>query len=132
MTKRLPPQLEEFYSPFNWDNTKLWRLPVPDQTVDVAALEWHLDIPIWSSSKGEMLFDLHPRAVIQNPRLYPYHDMRLEEADLAFPLDQMETGGRLVILDSVHRLAKAVKRQIPQIQIRVIPRECVLLFAVDE
>lgn len=62
--KNLPPELVNWYSPFNWDVEVLWELSGEIQKREVAALEWHLDKPFWSSVRGKgMLFDLKPRDV---------------------------------------------------------------------
>jgi hypothetical protein len=54
------PAMAEFYFDFNWDNHKLWALEVPSKSLPMAAVAWHLDVPIWSSKKGQPLFDLTP------------------------------------------------------------------------
>ena len=129
MAKSLPPELQDFYFRFNWDLEKLWALPVERQKIAVADLLWHLDIPIWSCKKGTLACDLYPREVLENPGLHPRHDKRVENCDLSYPLDMMESAGRLVILDGVHRLVKAVMMQQTEIDVRIIPNSMCNLFA---
>ena len=77
--KYLPPELIDWYFPFNWNVESLWQLEGEIQTRKVVTLEWHLDKPFWSSKKGKgMLFDLKPRVVITNPQDYPYHFNRID------------------------------------------------------
>lgn len=131
LPKKLPHELKDFYFPFNWDLEKLWALPISSENHLVANLAWHMDIPIWSSQKGCMLFDLRPRTVLDNPEIYARHMLRLDKADLTFPIDAMKSGGRLVIIDGVHRLAKAVKYCYNTVRLRTIPREFIPQFAEE-
>ncbi len=126
--KRLPPEMRDWYFPFDWDLSKLWNLNVPTTTLPLSELKWHFDIPIWSKEKG-MHFDLCPKEVIQNPGHHPRHDARIEKADISHPIEMMFTVDRLAILDGIHRLVKYEINRIEQVQVRIIPEEMVPLFA---
>jgi len=128
--KRLPPEMRDWYFPFDWDLSSLWALDVPTETLPLSDLSWHFDIPIWSVEDG-MNFDLCPREVIQNPGRHPRHDIQIKEADISYPIDMMFTVDRLVIIDGIHRLAKYEINRIEQVQVRIIPEQMVLLFAED-
>jgi hypothetical protein len=128
--KILPPEMRDWYFSFNWDVECLWSLDVPVQTLPMSDLRWHFDIPIWSK-EGGLNFDLCPVEVLRNPGRYPIHDARIAGADISHPLDLMFSGDRLVIIDGVHRLAKYEKDGIELVQVRIIPREMIPLFAEE-
>ncbi len=88
-------------------------------------LSWHLDVPLWSSTIDEPLFDLRPRDVLNDPRRYPEQWLRLRTANLNHPLDLMWTTDRLVILDGIHRLARLAYEGIPEARVRRIPRSAI-------
>ncbi len=120
-----PPEIREVYPDFDWDRRAVWALDVEVQMLARQRLEWHLDLPFWSSRRSEMLFDLIPRMVMNDAALDPRHARRIEQADLAFPLDVMEHRGRLCIMDGLHRLAKAVMAGRQKVAVRRIPRSAV-------
>lgn len=125
--KKLPPEMKDWYFPFNWDLSKLWELDVPTRILPLSDLRWHFDIPIWSVEKG-MHFDLCPKEVIQNPGRHPRHDARIIKSDISYPVDMMFTVDRLAILDGIHRLAKHEINNIETVQVRIIPQEMAPLF----
>ena len=129
--KRLPPELRDWYFPFNWDLDRLWSLDVPTEMRDMSALDWHFHVPIWSIAKG-MHFDLRPVEVLQNPGLHPRHDRRIDETDISYPIDMMFTVDRFAIIDGIHRLAKYQKLGIRDVKVRIIPREMIPHFIRDE
>jgi hypothetical protein len=101
---------------FNWDNQKLWRLDLPIADMDIRQLLWHLDAPF--SPRG-----LKPRDVLKNPKHYPREYARIMDADLAYPINVIENNGAWVIMDGVHRLAKAHLLKSSIIKIKILPRE---------
>ncbi len=127
--KRLPPEMRDWYFPFDWALTKLWSLNLCVASLPVSTLDWHFDIPIWSKEKG-MHFNLHPAEVIQHPGMYPRHDLRIDNTDLSYPIDLMFTVDRLAILDGVHRLAKYKREGIDNAQVRIIPRQMIPFIRV--
>jgi hypothetical protein len=129
--KQLPKELQNWYFKFNWDLDKLWSLNISVETKSFSDLKWHLDIPIWSSEKGKMLFNLCPSYVLQNPGIYPQHDKRIAEVDISFPLEMMFTVDRFAIIDGIHRLAKYAQLGIKEVKVRIIPRSYIPLFATD-
>ena len=124
--KYLPPELKEWYFPFNWNVETLWDLEGRLETREVASLEWHLDQPLWSSETGKgMLFDLKPRSVINNSPHYPYHHQRITQADLSYPICITTYLDREIIIDGIHRLAKTVEQKIKTVNIKIID-ECLI------
>lgn len=87
---RLPPALQGVFFSFRWDKRALWDLPTPATLLPIAELDWHLDLPVWSTQ----------------PPLHPQHWQRILNAPLAYALDLFEYNGRWVIMDGYHRLAK--------------------------
>ena len=128
--KNLPPEMRDWYFPFNWSLPRLWALDVPTETRPMSELRWHFDIPIWSTEPGKR-FNLCPSEVIQNPGRHPRHDERIEKTDISYPLDMMFTVDRCAIIDGVHRLAKYELHEREEVQVRIIPREMIPLFAED-
>lgn len=125
--KLLPPEMRDWYFPFDWSPEKLWALDVPIESRDIADLRWHFDIPIWASAKG-MHWNLCPIEVIKHPGLYPHHDIKIEQCDIPYPIDMMFTGGRLTILDGVHRLVKHEILGLTDVKVRIIPKEMIPFF----
>ena len=130
----MPPEIVEVYFDFDWDRRKVWALDIEPEIIDRELLDWHRDLPFWSSRPPEPLFDLVPRRVIDDPSVHPRHARRIEQADLSVPLDLMAHKGRLCIMDGFHRLAKAVLEGREQVTVRRIPREAIprILWEPDE
>lgn len=125
--KLLPPEMRDWYFPFDWNLERLWALDVPSETRDMSELRWHFDIPIWASAKG-MHWNLRPAEVLGNPGRYPQHDERIDRCDTSYPIDMMFTIDRFAIIDGVHRLAKYETLGITDVNVRIIPREMIPLF----
>jgi hypothetical protein len=127
-TKQLPPEMRDWYFPFDWDLERLWALVAPVEHRTLAELRWHLDLRIWSVARG-MHFDLRPAEVLRHPGRYPRHDARIAAADLCHPLDLMFSVDRFAILDGVHRLARYEQLGLSRVRVRIIPREMIPCFA---
>ena len=102
-----PDHLCGIWPDVDWNNARLHALELPSETVPVDALTWILEHPIWSSKPPAPLFDLRPSDVIAEPHAHPEHARRIDEADLRWPLLVHELNGRLVVIDGLHRLARA-------------------------
>jgi len=112
MTESLtPPHLQAVWPNANWSNEALWHLEVPIQQIPVQALAWILDHPIWSTRPPEPRFDLRPREVMAGASAYRAHKRRIERANLSLPLIVHAHRGRRVVLDGLHRLARAVQER---------------------
>ncbi len=122
MRPEIPEEMRSYYFDFNWSNARIWALDVPVEAVPLAELTWHLDIPIWSTQRGEMRFDLRPRDVLADPSFHPGHFERVQDVDTSYPLDLMWTGKRHVILDGIHRLARLARDGAAEARVRLIPR----------
>jgi len=106
----------------------VWSLELPVEKVPIADLEWHLDLPIWSSVRGQPLFDLVPNKVLSNLDAYPRHREKLHRVNVDYPIDMMYSEDRFVILDGIHRLAKLKLRGATHVSVRKIPREMIPLI----
>ncbi len=71
--KLLPPEMRDWYFPFDWCPERLWALDVQTETMDMSELRWHFDTPLWATAKGRH-FDLNPIEVLRNPGRYPRQD----------------------------------------------------------
>jgi len=126
-----PAHLRDVWPDFDWDNRRVWALAVPATEIEVASLTWLLDEPLWSSRPPEPLFDLRPRDVLADPGAHPQHARRVREADLAWPLDLYPHGGRFVVLDGLHRLARLVMEGASHARVRCLPPEARVQILVD-
>jgi len=123
----MPPVIREVYLDFDWDKRQVWALAVEAEPIALAQLEWHLDLPFWSSEPPLPRFDLRPRRVLADPSCHPVHADRIERAELRYPIDVMAHRGRLCVMDGLHRLAKAAQLGHRQLLVRRIPRARVLV-----
>lgn len=105
-TLTLPAPLQGVFFPFRWNKQALWALPTPAILLPLTELDWHLDLPVWSTQPPQPLFDLRPREVIAQPATHTHHWQRIVDAPLEYALDLFEYKGRWVIMDGYHRLAK--------------------------
>ena len=118
----LPPSVADYLPPFDWDVRKVWALEAPVEVWPIEALPPLLDLPVWTAEKGVgCLFDLRPRAVMEDPDRCPRHWRRLQAADTRWPLDFMADGQRLRHLDGLHRLAKLVLEGADDVRLRRHP-----------
>ena len=58
MNHKIPPIIQEVGFDFHWSEEKVWALDVPVEQMDIHELDWHFDIPFWSTSTG--YYDLKP------------------------------------------------------------------------
>lgn len=105
MNKKLPKIIEEVGFDFHWSEEKVWALDVPVEEMDIKDLEWHFDTPFWFTPGG--YYDLKPNDVLADPEKYKEEFDRTMRADLSHPLDIMWWKNRWLLLDGLHRLAKA-------------------------
>ncbi len=106
----------------NWEEEKIWALELPTTEMDITQLMWLFDAPFWENDTGERymttLWD-----VINEKEGTTKEVMRMQNVDLAFPIDIFENHGKWLVLDGLHRLAKAYKNGDTKVNVRIIPRE---------
>ena len=102
---QVPESLRGVILEVAWDLELLRRLDVPVDDVEIDDLRWQLDLPWWSD-QGH-LFSLSPMEVRADHERSPEHWQRIQDADLYRPIYVIERPRGLVVMDGVHRLAKA-------------------------
>lgn len=127
MDELKPQIIREVGFDFSWSSRKVWALDLPVETMSITELIWHFDIPFWDS-EGTDQYNLTPRDVLAHPEKEPTHFSKIQDADLAYPIDIMENKGRWLILDGLHRLGKAHMLGITEVQVRKVPREMIPLI----
>ena len=120
MKKNLPKIIEEVGFDFSWSEKKVWALDLPVEKIDIKELEWHFEIPFWSTKNG--YYDLKPNDVINFSKNHKKEYDRTMKADLSYPIDIMKNKGRWLILDGLHRLVKAKILGKNDVEVRKVPR----------
>lgn len=118
--KLLPAHIKEYAFDFRWDNQLVWELEVETESMSVAELVWHFDIP-WLHTEGER-FNLTPKDIMEYPGSYKEQYERTMQSDLSYPIDIMKNKGQWLILDGLHRLMKAVINEESIVSVRKIDR----------
>ena len=122
-----PAIISDYWYSIDWDVEELWRLDLPAVGMPLAALAWHLDVPVWPD-EGRRPYSVTPRQVLENPEENPTEFGRVNAASLAFPLEVFRNRDRLMILDGVHRLAKAHSLGLKEVMVRHVPASAVRLL----
>lgn len=115
----------------NWEEEKIWALQLPVVEIDIKELLWHFDAPWWSNDSGER-WTITPWDVINMNQGSANEQIKIEKADLLYPIDILENKGKWLILDGIHRLTKAYKQGQKKIKVRIIPREKLSEIIIDE
>ena len=122
MTGR-PPIIEEFWYSIDWDVEAIWALDLPVEILPIGELIWHLDVPAWPF-RGRT-YQITPNQVMADPATYSEEFGRIERCDPGFPIDVTRHKGHWMILDGMHRLAKAVTKGETELRVRKVPRSAV-------
>jgi hypothetical protein len=123
-----PDPLRGIWPDFDWENERVWAVEAPTGEMAVSDLAWLLDLPLWSTRPPEPLFDLRPRAVLEDQAQHAGHAQRIATADLQYPLDLFEVNGRWVVLDGVHRLARLTQDGARRAAVRCLPASALPLI----
>lgn len=126
-----PEVLQDKLYDFWWDAEKLHSLELPTRTLTTKEFLWHLDLPYWKH-EGKP-FQLTPRQVMEASQLYEEQHERTLATDLRYPIIVREDppNDRLLILDGVHRLLKAVIVGLSELQVAVFDDKLVPLIEHD-
>ena len=116
----LPRTIAEYWYAFDWDVEALWALDLPAGPFPIDTLLWHLDVPLWPLDDQQ--YALTPRQVLRSPFRYAREYKRVRAANLMFPIEITWLKGRWLILDGVHRLARAHEDGLEEIMVRKVPR----------
>lgn len=106
----------------NWEEEKIWALQLPVVEIDIIELLWHFDAPWWPNDRGEC-WTITPWDVLHKNQGSTNEQLKIEKADLLYPIDILENKGKWLVLDGIHRLAKAYKHGQEKVKVRIIPRE---------
>ena len=101
---RFPPEIEAYFRVKFPEN--LWELEESWHSAPISEFEWQLRAPFWKTQKGYS-FNLCPIEVLSNQDKFEAHYQRILNAQTSYPLTVSSFGGRLVILDGIHRLARS-------------------------
>ena len=112
--------VERYWYSIDWDVEYLWQLKLPVKQIDVSKLEWHLNVPIWPSSSGEP-YSVKPRDVLDRQKDFALEYQRVQDSDLKFPIEVFHNHDRLMILDGIHRLTKAISMNKMLMYCRIVP-----------
>src|SRR4051794_9506129 len=102
----IPPSLRPWLVDVEWDPARLWTIRRPVASLPVAAMRWCFELPWWRAPDGGG-FAVTPCDVIDHPRTFPEHDLRIAYADLDEPVHVMHRHARWVVVDGIHRVVKA-------------------------
>lgn len=114
---------------FDWDFTKIWEMHLPEETMPIREIAWHMDLPLWEEN-GEP-YSVTPREVLHDPARNREEYQSIMDADLSFPVEIMWWNGRWMLLDGVHRLAKAIHEGHDTLRIHKVPHERIPDIQVD-
>jgi hypothetical protein len=126
MKRKMPKIIEDVGFNFGWSEPKVWGLNVKVEKMPISRLSWHFDIPFWALPNS--YYDLKPIDVINNPHGYPKEYKRIMDSDTKYPLDIMYWKKRWLLLDGLHRLAKAKVLGMRFVNVRKIPKLAIPLI----
>lgn len=115
-----PPVIDRYWYSIDWSVRDLWELDLPRAQIPMARLDWHLDVPVWPDADGAP-YRVTPRQVIENKEQNAVEYARILRADLSYPIEAILRGDRWMILDGIHRMAKAWLGGAESMTIRVVP-----------
>lgn len=102
---------------FHADESKLWAVDIPVEEIPISEIEYNLDIP-YLEKEGTDDWNLTIRMLINNLEKEPTHAEKVKKADLQYPIDIYLHKDKWILLDGVHRLAKAVLKGQERIKVR--------------
>jgi hypothetical protein len=115
----IPEIIRTYWYDLDWDVGALWALDLPVEMIALGELVWHLEVPLWSRDGADYV--LTPGAVLADPETHRERHQRIMDVDLGFPLHVARIKDRWLILDGIHRLAKAHAYCLEQIGVRKVP-----------
>lgn len=115
----------------NWEEEKIWSLQLPVVEINIKELLWHFDAPWWPNDSGER-WTITPWDVLHKNQGSTNEQIKVEKANLLYPIDILENKGKCLILDGIHRLVKAYKQGQEKVKVRIIPRERLSEIITDD
>lgn len=117
-----PPILEDAGFDIYLDTRKLKDLPLPIEIKNIDEFTWCFNYPVWEKD-GTDDWNLTPQDVINQKEGSSDHKIRIENADLAYPIVAIVNKNRWVILDGVHRLVKAYLQGQKCVKVKVLTKD---------
>lgn len=125
-----PPKIltDSGLSLFVTNDEYLWKLTenLPTTDVNLKELIWHFDMPVWEKDYTDD-WNLTPWQVIHKEDNTLDHQEKIKKSDLSFPIIITNYQDKSVILDGVHRLAKAYLEGRKTIEVKNISYEILKL-----
>lgn len=120
LLEQLPDTLNGVILDYLWDPVKLHALTgLQEVVVSVLTLAWHFELPFWMDDTRP--FSVRPCDVAADRCRYAAQWKRTMAADLRFPLHgRIDAGGKIIILDGIHRLLKASLIGLPEITVQLL------------
>ncbi|MEK7627988.1 MAG: hypothetical protein AAB421_01055 [Patescibacteria group bacterium] len=115
----------------NWDEKKIWALNIPESTLDISELEWHLDCPFWENDSG-VEYSVTPREVLEKISGTTNEQEKVENADTKHPIDIYFNKNKWLVLDGIHRLAKLYAAGAERVRVRIITADTLPLVSTGE
>lgn len=107
---------------FKIDESRIWELDVPVEEIPISELGNNLDIP-YLEKEGTNDWNLSINELMKNFDKEKTHAKKVKQADLNYPIEIYFHKGQWILLDGVHRLAKAVLEGQGEIKVRRITKE---------
>lgn len=126
---QMPAELRRWMLPIEWDRDRLWKIQDPGASLPIGHLRWHFDLPWWRGEDGAF-FTVRPRDVLADPAKFPEQHARLTRAELRWPLHVIRRHDRWLILDGIHRAAKAQLHGVSSLDAVVVDAEDLPDFAI--
>jgi hypothetical protein len=126
----MPDEVQRALLPWEWSRERLWALRVPVTRMPLRRLRHLLDLPMWRGEDG-MPFTVRPADVLAAPERHPTHRVRVTEADLRYAVDITTWEGGSIVLDGLHRVAKAVSLGLDDVAAREVSPELYPAFAAS-
>jgi hypothetical protein len=114
-----PKELSDVGFETNWDLDKISKLDLPINWTDIDQLSWHFDLPLLSENNGN--YNLKPKDLIEHPGEHQVEYYKTIQTDVIHPINVYEYNDRLVIIDGIYRLIKAVINGEKKVAVRIIP-----------
>jgi hypothetical protein len=112
-------QIAKYWYSIDWEVETLWALDLPVEQFSIALLKWHMSVPVWPDGTAD--YSTTPDQVLADPPRHAVEYKRIQQADLDYPIEVYFHHGRWMILDGIHRLAKAIEQGRPMMAVRIIP-----------
>ena len=123
ISSQYPKDMEDIerFQRITYSVEKLWKLDVPTQEIPLTQIERHLTINYWATP-GEH-HNLSPKDVLDHPEEHGHEYTRIQATNFDYPIDVCMWEGKLMLLDGLHRLAKAHLMQMSSMKVRMVPLE---------